>query len=545
MTSLPQTTQRRLKKIPQIASVWEGDRRPLSGLKVALESESDKNGDCILWVDGTEGFVRAMDVVSPDMGPEAMVRTLLRAIETPHSPAKPARPQKIVVRNRETQFFLRGALQSLDIAIDYVPELPLIDELFRGFEEMGGGRPPAIPPKYEALLRQSATDLWKAAPWEILADHDILAIELNRWDVSTVYACVMGMMGQEYGAILYRSLDSLKRFRSAALLEKSAEQLEKAFLAQDCWFLNYESLIEPEDEGEEEEEFDLADLPLSQIEPLFGSVHPYEGIRPFLDEEEARIVYVTLQGILRFFRACKRELAQDSSKAIGKRYRITEFPDTDLQEPISVRVFTVPELSAELLDLMDLSEADDLDGSSDVDLQDDLVPENAFLSLGMLPWESVTKLRSYPKLLYPSQNAVPQGDGLPVVLIQTSRPKAIEMIERIKAAGGLKSICFNPGEDPFTDTDYDLGILQTDNGSLYLFGEFVSDDPDHLRAKEKWEQRCQQTQGYCGLIVAKGVTGSARGNPQPQDMMAIFETKAIDAQELAMGILQLIPQFEF
>jgi hypothetical protein len=44
--------------------------------------------------------------------------------------ASPARPQRIVVRDREIQFYLRGALQGLDIAIDYAPELPLIDRMF-------------------------------------------------------------------------------------------------------------------------------------------------------------------------------------------------------------------------------------------------------------------------------------------------------------------------------------------------------------------------------------------------------------------------------
>ncbi len=62
---------------------------------------------------------------SSRIGPEAIVRTLMRAMEHPHSPAKPARPQRIVVRDREIQFYLRGVLQDLDIAIDYAPELPV------------------------------------------------------------------------------------------------------------------------------------------------------------------------------------------------------------------------------------------------------------------------------------------------------------------------------------------------------------------------------------------------------------------------------------
>lgn len=140
MSALNRNTYRRLKKLPQIPSVWEGDRRPLLALPDSSEPESEGNRECILWVDGSEGVVRAMDVVSSEMGPEAVVRALLRAMEHPQSPAKAARPSKIVVRDREIQFYLRGVLQELDIAIDYFSTLPLIDELFRGFEEIAHSR---------------------------------------------------------------------------------------------------------------------------------------------------------------------------------------------------------------------------------------------------------------------------------------------------------------------------------------------------------------------------------------------------------------------
>ncbi|HEY9847206.1 MAG TPA: hypothetical protein V6D03_13540, partial [Candidatus Caenarcaniphilales bacterium] len=84
---------------------------------------------------------RAIEIVAPAAGPEVIVRTLLKAMEFPASSAQPGRPQKIVVRDRETQFFLRGALQQLDIVIAYAPELPLIDEIFRSLQ--GGINPQA------------------------------------------------------------------------------------------------------------------------------------------------------------------------------------------------------------------------------------------------------------------------------------------------------------------------------------------------------------------------------------------------------------------
>jgi hypothetical protein len=353
------------------------------------------------------------------------------------------------------------------------------------------------------------------------------------------------MLGKEYGIILYRSLDSLKQFRQAALEEKSVEQLEKAFLAQDCWFLNYEPV---DDSDWEDEDFDLADFPLAQIRSLFGSVHPYEGIRPYLDEEEAKTVYVSLQALLRFFRACDRELDREPIGAINKSYRLNPdpLPDRASSETISVKVATQPDLSAELLALeedIEFEEDGDID-SFEVTVRDDLVPENAYLSVGMVPWELVETLRQQPKIYRQAQVVSPNGEGLPVILIQTSRPKAKTLIETIQNDGGLRAICFNPGEDPLSRIDYDLGIFQMGNGTYYIFGEFMSDDPEHRQAREKWDRRCKKTAGCCGLIVAMGITGASRGKPQLPDMMAFFETQALDAHALAMGVLQLMPQFE-
>jgi len=49
----------------------------------------------------------------------------------------------------------------------------------------------------------------------------------------------MGGHGMEYGILLYRSEQSLKRFRASVLTEEeSPEQLEEAFLKQDCLFFD-------------------------------------------------------------------------------------------------------------------------------------------------------------------------------------------------------------------------------------------------------------------------------------------------------------------
>ncbi|HEY9603950.1 MAG TPA: hypothetical protein V6C85_20205 [Allocoleopsis sp.] len=544
MSVLNPTTARRLKKLQQIPSVWEGDRRMLSAFSDDSEPEPE-GSECILWVDGSEGIVRAMDVVSTDMGPEAVVRALLRAMEHPQSPARPARPSKIVVRDREIQFYLRGVLQDLDITIDYVPDLPLIDELFRGFEEIAKTRQPKLPPQYANPLLEKAYELWNEAPWELLADHNILAIEINRWDIATLYVSVMGMLGMEYGVLLYRSLESLKRFRAAVLAEESFEQMEQAFLGQDCLFVTFSQ--DDEDE-EEDDDFDLAELSSSEIAPSFGTVHPLEGMRPFLYDEEALTIYVALDALNRFFRASYRQLTGEQFPPLSKSYRIPLPLETKPKSTVPVKISTLPDLAAELLEMAELTDDEDFDdefpsAEMAVPLRDDLIPKDAFLSLGMMPWESIESLRTGVDC-YQSLNVKEAGDGMPVVLIQTTRPKAKALIEQIQTAGGLKAICFNPGEDPFEGDRYDLGILQTENSSLYLFGEFPEADPAHAAARKKWEQRCKTLKGYCGLIVAKGLTGASRGNPQPRDMMAFFEARSLSAKDLGLGMLQLMPQFK-
>ena len=545
MAALNRSTLRRLQNLPQIPSVWEGDRRPLSNADSHMIVDEDDilegGGECILWVDGSEGVVRSMDMVGPDAGPEAIVRALLRAMEHPQSPSPAVRPQKIVVKNREIQFYLRGVLQDLGIAIDYVPELPLIDEIFRGMEEVAVNRPPELPPQYADVLMEKAAQIWHDAPWQTLREHQIISIEINQWDVASLYVSVLGQGRMDYGVLLYRSLESLKRFRERVVNDDSFEDLEQAFLGQDCLFLTFESVAEIDED--DEDEIDLADLDPSEIEPNFGNLHPLEGLRSILYEEEALPMLVALEALHRFFRSSRRKLAAETFPTLSSRYRIP-VPQADGEtQQVSVKVSTMPEVSDELLKMLEDDDDDDDEFEMPL-LRDDLVPQNSFLSLGVIPWTTVDFLRGNAQFHQGAEIAInPDGDGLPVVMIQTSNPKAKTMIQDLHEAGGVKAICFNPGEDPFQEEQYDLGILQAQNGDLYLFGEFNEDDPVHQEARQKWERRCQLTKGWCGLVIAKGLMGASRGQPQFKDMIALFEVRWVSAKELGIGPLQLMPMF--
>lgn len=549
MHNLNRTTRRRLKKLTQTASVWEGDRCSLSEsrLSVVGENQGKPPQECILWVDGMDAAVRSMDLVSSSAGHEAVVRGLLKAMENPHSPCRPSRPQKIVVRDREMQFYLRGVLKELDIEVEYAPALPIIDEIVRGLFNFLDDQTPPIPEPLAEPLYDMADQIWQDAPWRQLDEEKIIAIDVDLEDTNPLYISLLGLQGLEFGVLMYRSLDSLKTFRQKVMsLEDSPKELEEAFLTQDCFFMTYE-------QGEDDFDELLGAIGGGMgvdddIQPSFGNLHPLEGIRPVLYEEEALTVFLALSGLHRF---CKRHLeglSVESFPSKTGRYKIPHPLDPD--QKVSVKVSTLPSVAEELAEMADdmigdEMPLDELMGLSMPILSDDLMPQDAFYSIGMMPWEIVELLRVLAKPYQAAEKAIPEkADGLPIVLIQTSRPKAKTMIEKIQSCGGMEAIFFNPGEDPVTGDRYDLGILQTQDQQFHLFGEFGEDDPIHRTARSKWDKRCKKTKGYCGLVIARGLTGASRGNPDLNDMMAFFEVRSLESEELGLGPLKLISGLE-
>ncbi len=527
MTAINLSTQRRLQQLPQIPCVWEGDRRQVDRLVDELELEDDDLRELIIWVDGVEGVVRSMEVVNHTMGTEAIVRALIKAMEYPQPPAQPARPQKIIVRDRQLQFYLRGVLQNLEIIIDYVPELPIIDELFHRFSDLTGTRAPKLQRKYLNLLEATAIEIWKLAPWSMLADYEAIEIEINEWDIEKFYVSVMGMLGMEYGVLLYRSVESLQRFRAMALAQDEQQDMESAFLSQDCIFVTFDA-INPNPE------IDLGSLPSKAVEPNFGNIHPMEGMRPFLYEEEAIAAQVALTALTQFMAAYRRQLMADDLPSLSKCIDVTT-PDTGTVKSVSVK--TLPELSEELLQ-MHLAIEDEAEfDPSEIFIREDLIPEDSLISLGMMPWDRVETIRL--RANYHQTSAVePNGEGLPIIVVQTTRPKAQETIDRIQQAGGLQGICFNSGADDDTGEVSDVGILKLGNGEMQIFGEFDRDSAIDIAAIQKWQQQSEQAHGYCGLAIAKGLTGKARGNPGMEEMVAFLETKSLFDEDLELEALR-------
>jgi hypothetical protein len=546
MTVLKSSTINRLKKIAQSNSVWEGDRRSLprahkeredgSNLIHLADHTQEDKPQCILWVDGSMGYVRSMEVVDPNMGQEAMVQALLQAIEYPQSPSQPNRPQKILVRDRSLQFYLRGVLQGLDITVEHIDHLPMIDEVFQNLLQHTQTTPPTVPPNQAEALYQQADTLWRTAPWEYMWDHQVLQIEINQWDMDTVYAVVMGHLGLERGVIFYRSRASLVQFRQL-IAENDSEDLEETFLRQDCIFTLFESnesLSESEIRAIRNKGWSIDD----DIHPIFGILHPLEGGRPFLYEDEAIALTVAMQSLNMFVSSHKTELESGEYGVIKSTYKIK--PPHKSSKECKVVVQTVPDLEEEIQEI--IGDDDDLDTI----IHDDLLPDNTLVKLLGISWEGLEFWREHiPKSSCYLSQAFPQtADAFSVLLIQTSRPKALDLIAEIKFLGNIQGVCFHPAED--NSDPKELGLLIMGNEELHLFGEFSQDDysPDQ-EMRQRWLKRCQESNGICGVIVAMGLTGVTKGRPSTKHILAFYEVPLINPDDLGLDILKSSPSFEF
>ncbi|NJL46665.1 MAG: hypothetical protein HC929_03130 [Leptolyngbyaceae cyanobacterium SM2_5_2] len=146
--------------------------------------------------------------------------------------------------------------------------------------------------------------------------------------------------------------------------------------------------------------------------------------------------------------------------------------------------------------------------------------------LAALQQNLATAYQKNPKL------ARPGCSTLPVVLIQTSRPKAKALLQNLQQAKGVQAVCFNPGNDPFSGEAFELGLLQTGDGELHLFAEYETDSHLDRQLLERWDSWQRNCNGICAVIIASGVTGHAKGNPALKDMIGVFEARCCTPQDL-------------
>lgn len=532
MTKILSSTLKRLQSLKRTNAVWEGDRRPLpkapsdraSNTNLIhignyLAETSNLQPHCILWVDGSLGIVRAMEVVKAECGTEAVVRNLILAMERPQSSAIPCLPHKILVSDRSLQFYLRGVLQDLDILVEHADHLPLIDEIFCNILEQNSSPPPPVPPQQAKLLYAEATKLWQLAPWEYLWDHQVLQIRLNHWEIDSIYAVVMGKLGLEYGVNFYRDPQSLIEFREQFVPEQEDDQLEELFLHQDCFFCLFDST---EDLSESEIHYFRAhhcQLINQGMYPVLGSINPLEGGRSYLDSEEADILTASLIALNHYFSKFEHQLPKLNFKSVKAQKLVATKTVTLEHSQVTIPVEVRP--------ASDLSEQAEL-APKLPSISQDLMPDNYLVKLGEMNhelWELVL-IHTHVDIDFQPNPKYP----LATIIVQTSRPKALTMIKQIKQTGGIEGLTFFPAN---LEPDLEICVLKMADGNYQVIHEL---DRPHLK---KWSKVAEQQHHSCIFLISMGATGSSRGKLVPEYILGCYHLKLLKPSEPGLNLQSL------
>ncbi|MGB3200409.1 MAG: hypothetical protein WBA99_05880 [Nodosilinea sp.] len=256
-----------------------------------------------------------------------------------------------------------------------------------------------------------------------------------------------------------------------------------------------------------------------------------------------------MEAIGRFVSRYRDQLEKPSLKAIKSSYKIPNPQKSGSGSPLAVTVQTLPEVTEELAAETDEALGDAVGPTGLINypvLRDDYVPEGAMIILTQFQQRVLNVLSLDPNVTVQTkerQNALNGAPAdtpdLPVVLIQTSRPKAKALIQQLQQAQGVQAVCFNPGSDPFSGEAFELGLLQTGDGELHLFAEYETNGSTDRHLLERWNQWQRDCNGACAVLIAGGITGSSKGKPGVKDILGIFEARCKTSKELHLPPLML------
>ncbi|MDM7327318.1 MAG: hypothetical protein P3X23_009430 [Thermosynechococcus sp. Uc] len=510
--SLPAATIRRLLNVPQVSSAWVGGGRSL-----------DKINDRVFgaaWLDPEDQAIRSMELSQLPPTPEHLMRLLVEAIEHPrHFECEPCRPHTIIVDDRELQFFLRGIVAPLDIQVEYQAHIPLLDEFFEFITATTTDNAEDIellPREYIPLYKQKVKELAQLDIWQCLDSIIPLKIHCEAWDSPTLFAVLVNPQraNHDFGLLLYRGEEALRNFWQQIdqeypyIGEDDDERLERAILRNNCLFLNF-TQINPEDL--DDDLFFVLNGQLYTIDP--GAIHPLEGMRPFYAPEEAEMVYVAIEALIKFWKKTKKQFAQGKYPELNLRFKIPSSCHFALS--YEVQVATVPEMVS---NIDDNSEESNLKFHIPIDTE--AIPEQAYILFKLFSPEELQKLPTV--VSYYQRGEIPKGfQGYPVLTIQTKKTAAGALAARIAEEGGIHHLTVFP---PSEAEQVVILLAQTNANHLWLLDTF---DPENGLLLLDWIKEVNALEGACGLAVAYGMTGKTRMQPTLKQIVGFFETSLV------------------
>ena len=169
--------------------------------------------ELVVWLD-SQGLIVGHALSAPGETEGILARTLIEAMERPLIGPR-RRPSALRVPDRSSAAEVRAAVGNrIPVRIAPTPEL---DEVLESMAESfpappaGKGRHPSyfengrIPEETVAELFAAARLFHETAPWEVVSDDQVLALDIPDFDVDGACLSIIGNLGESFGAIVFPS----------------------------------------------------------------------------------------------------------------------------------------------------------------------------------------------------------------------------------------------------------------------------------------------------------------------------------------------------
>ncbi len=280
----------KLKQIPQEQTVWEVVKLPASRIMKTPPNDVTQ-ADVIIWGDLNGESIRNMQFVGQEQN-EDVASSLATAIMGINKSISPARPQKVLVRDKRLLFYCRGMLRSLNIECEFAGGRSIFDRIIKELgQELSQFEP--LSDLDFAPLEDTSRILWQMAPWKYICETEVVKIEFqDRPDMKLYAVTVGGGIGVHLGVLFFRDREKIRRLFHS---EKSMTVEEQAANFENCYSVTFD--VDPADDSAgASATADLDEMPHLSIAVVDNNVD----LRPLQDKPEFHLVHAALKSYLQF-----------------------------------------------------------------------------------------------------------------------------------------------------------------------------------------------------------------------------------------------------
>jgi hypothetical protein len=192
---------------------------------------------------------------------------------------------------------------SVPVEVGPTPELEEVRDFMMAAADAGGQSASyleggAIAPELIEDLFRKACLLWDVAPWEVMDDDAVVRLDIPGLDVNGACLSVIGALGEDYGVLIFPSIEAYESFRRAAEQSEGGELPEDfgtGWIALD--FEDVDELSEPMRREVAEHGWPLAD---ECVCPFVRHCDP-DGMPRALEERDVRVAAAVAGAFPAFF----------------------------------------------------------------------------------------------------------------------------------------------------------------------------------------------------------------------------------------------------